>query len=58
MSLIFYLAMQIDIIPETLHHPKAEGGNLVFNVRAWLEEISPNVDKHGTDPKIFLRWLV
>jgi len=43
---------EIDIIPEILHHPKAEGGNLVFNVRAWLEEISPNVDfKHGTDPK-------
>ena len=43
---------EIDIIPEKLRHPKSRGENLVYNVRAWLEEISPNVDfKHGTDPK-------
>lgn len=41
-----------DIIPPTLIHPKAEGKTLEYNVRAWLEEISPNVDfKHATDPK-------
>jgi len=41
-----------DIIPPTLRHSKAEGETLEYNVRAWLEEISPNVDfKHGTDPQ-------
>jgi len=41
-----------DISPPLLCHPKAEGDTLEYNVRAWLEEISPNVKfKHGTDPQ-------
>jgi predicted ATPase len=41
-----------DIVSATLIHPNAEGETLEYNVRAWLEEISPNVDfKHGTDPQ-------
>ncbi len=48
---IDYLARhENDIVPQLLCHPKAEGINLEYNVRAWLEEISPNVKfKHGTD---------
>ena len=41
-----------DIVPQALCHSGAEGDTLEYNVRAWLEEISPNVKfKHGTDPQ-------
>jgi len=43
---------EIDIVPPTLRHPEAEGETLEYNVRAWLKEISPNVDfKHTRDPQ-------
>ena len=39
-----------DILPPLLRHPKAEGQTLEYNVRAWLEEISPSIDvKHSID---------
>lgn len=31
------------IIPEVLRHPNAEGDTLLYNLRAWLGTISPNV---------------
>ncbi len=41
-----------DILPDNLIHNKAEGNTLEFNTRAWLEEISPNIDfKHHIDLK-------
>ena len=32
------------VIPERLRHPNSEGDTLLFNLRAWLGVISPNVD--------------
>lgn len=41
-----------DVVASELRHPGAEGDTLEYNVRAWLEEISPNVKfKHAADPK-------
>lgn len=41
-----------DIIPENMRHPKSEGETLEYNIRAWLKEISPNVEfNHGIDQK-------
>ncbi len=41
-----------DLVPLLLKHPESEGETLEYNVRAWLKEISPNVDfKHATDIK-------
>ncbi|MBF0556167.1 MAG: DUF3696 domain-containing protein [Nitrospirae bacterium] len=38
------------IVPDKLKHPKSEGDTLLFNIRGWLEEISPNVEfKFGGD---------
>lgn len=31
-------------IPENLRHPKAQGETLLFNLKAWLDIISPGVD--------------
>lgn len=31
------------IVPEALRHPNAEGDTLLYNVRAWLSTISPDV---------------
>lgn len=46
----FFSRHERDIVPPILRHPNAEGDTLEYNVRAWLEEISPNLDfKHGTD---------
>ncbi|MDM8525944.1 DUF3696 domain-containing protein [Desulfococcaceae bacterium HSG8] len=43
---------EMDIVAPELRHPDAEGDILEYNVRAWLEEISPNVKfEHATDPK-------
>ncbi|MEN6349132.1 MAG: DUF3696 domain-containing protein [Syntrophomonas sp.] len=41
-----------DIVPAILRHPEAEGETLEYNVRAWLGEISPNVNfKHASELK-------
>jgi len=38
------------IVPNLLRHPNSQGDTLKYNVRAWLEEIAPNIEfKHGTD---------
>lgn len=40
-----------DILPPLLRHPEAEGDTLEYNVRAWLGEVSPNMNfKHGVEP--------
>ena len=36
------------IVPEALNHPDSEGDTLLYNARAWLREISPNIEfKHA-----------
>ena len=43
---------ELDIVHPTLKHPKAEGDTLEFNIRAWLQEISPDIEfRHNTDVK-------
>lgn len=37
-------AFQNEIIPEVLRHKEAEGNTFLFNLRAWLNTISPDVD--------------
>ena len=47
------------ILPEILQHSNAEGKTLLFNVRAWLEEISPGIDfKHQRDEKRDMSYLM
>lgn len=41
-----------DIVPSILRHPLSEGDTLEYNIRAWLEEIAPDLSfKHAIDPK-------
>ncbi|MBF0342873.1 MAG: DUF3696 domain-containing protein [Nitrospirae bacterium] len=48
----FLSSHENDIVPQRLCHPNTEGETLLFNVRAWLKEISPYVTfKHSTDKK-------